>query len=392
MILFLKVLYIKVKEKGEDNSNASKFHITMNKLYELIKEIFCIVDLEEIFNGYIAKVPLRKIEENTGLKEKIMSNRNSMNYEKELFSKNIKEPSFAKNLKSKFQRIIINIKNCIITRKIRKIVNEKNIDGIVLADDIAENSDFVDKLILKNKAIIRNNKKESTYPNSASPFIKERKIFFFDGKGLFKYIIYEILVYIINIQNRKTELEDIYIIANTIDENMLDNIEFLSTKFKNINIVSKNIAKYKYIEEMVYNNTGNTVILLNNKRKSLKRAKYIINVDNTIDELKEYSIYRKAIIINMKDIRNCKTAVLQSFEGIFVNLFEIDLNEKTKEFFKKYGLINMVSLSILYESFLNTKESFRGVRAKIEDAGLIVTKLYGNNGIISENEYKRVEN
>ena len=214
-------------------------------------------------------------------------------------------------------------------------------------------------------------------------------------------------MYIINIQNRKPELEDIYIIANNIDEVMLGNIIFLSTKFKNVNIVSKNIGKYDYIETLVYNNTGNSVILLNNKRKSLRRAKYIINVDNSIKELNEYLIYRKAIIINMqlgtekqKNWKASKKAIgqekkrnimiLTGFEGIFVNSFEIDLNDKTKQFFKEYGLINITSMSILYESFLNKKENFENIREKIEDAGLVVKKLYGNNGIIDENEYKRV--
>ena len=214
-------------------------------------------------------------------------------------------------------------------------------------------------------------------------------------------------MYIINIQNRKPELEDVYIIANNIDEVMLGNIIFLSTKFKNVNIVSKNIGKYDYIETLVYNNTGNSVILLNNKRKSLRRAKYIINVDNSIKELNEYLIYRKAIIINMqleaekqenwkagkKAIEQEKKRnimILTEFEGIFVNSFEIDLNDKTKQFFKEYGLINITSMSILYESFLNKKENFENIREKIEDAGLVVKKLYGNNGIIDENEYKRV--
>ena len=214
-------------------------------------------------------------------------------------------------------------------------------------------------------------------------------------------------MYIINIQNRKPELEDVYIIANNIDEVMLGNIIFFSTKFKNVNIVSKNIGKYDYIETLVYNNTGNSVILLNNKRKSLRRAKYIINVDNSIKELNEYLIYRKAIIINMQlgaeKQENWKASkkaigqekkrnimILTGFEGIFVNSFEIDLNDKTKQFFKEYGLINITSMSILYESFLNKKENFENIREKIEDAGLVVKKLYGNNGIIDENEYKRV--
>ena len=32
------------------------------------------------------------------------------------------------------------------------------------------------------------------------------------------------------------------------------------------------------------------IVLLNNKRKSLKRAKFIVNVDNSINELNEYLI------------------------------------------------------------------------------------------------------
>lgn len=378
MISFLNVLYIKLKEEKE------------NKLYNLFKTAFCVIDIEEIFNGYIASVPLNK------KKEVCKRNVNRIN-------------KGAVAFKNFISNKILQMKNCIIARKIRRIVNEKNIDGIVLSDEITENSEFVDKLILRKKQ----------NQNLSNKFIKERKIFFFDGKGLFKYIIYEILVYIINIQNRKPELEDIYIIANTIDEIMLDNIIFLSTKFKNVNIVSKNIGKYAYIEELVYNNTGNNVILLNNKRKSLRRAKYIINVDNSIKELNEYLIYRKAIIINMqlekKEQVNWKTSnqidggtnkktsgqtieqgkksntiFLTGFEGIFVNSFEIDLNNKIKQFFKKYGLINITKMSILYESFLNKKENFENIREKIEDAELMVTKLYGNNGIIDENEYKRV--
>ena len=218
------------------------------------------------------------------------------------------------------------------------------------------------------------------------------------------------MVYIINIQNRKAELEDVFIVANNIDEIILDNIIFLSTKFKNINIVSKNIEKYRYIEDIVYNNTGNNVILLNNKRKSLKRAKFIVNVDNSINELNEYLIYRKAIIINLNDeINNKDKSIIQDtkehvnqdttkkrkivtltgFEGIFVNSYEIDVNNRIKEFFKKYGLIYETSITILYESFLNKKENFSNMRSKIEDAGIIIKKLYGNNGIIDENEYKR---
>ena len=137
-------------------------------------------------------------------------------------------------------------------------------------------------------------------------------------------------------------------------------------------------------------------------------------MDNSINELNEYLIYRKAIIINLNDeinnkdkneisiiqdtkehvnqdtTKKRKIVTLTGFEGIFVNSYEIDVNNRIKEFFKKYGLIYETSITILYESFLNKKENFSNMRLKIEDAGLIIKKLYGNNGIIDENEYKRV--
>ena len=465
----MTVLYIKVREESSknkeeksnnkkeksisvamDNNNVenknnvtNQFHKVINTLRKVFKTVFYIVDLEEVFNGYIASVPINRKKEVQ--KRKVGKiNKNAVTFKDCALNKdNIVFKRGISIFKKFISDKILQMRNCIIARKIRRIVNEKNIDGIVLSDDIRKNTDFLDKLIIRKKqrtvkSSEKNLKKTEFIENlnyttnsiiKAKSFIKERQIFFFDGNGLFKYIIYEILMYIINIQNRKPELEDIYIIANILDEAMLGNIILLSTKFRNVNIVSKNIGKYDYLEALVYNNTGNSVILLNNKRKSLKRAKYIINVDNSIKELNEYLIYRKAIIINMqletkkqetwKEInktseqakksnkmqekakkqtssqiiakeKKSNIMLLTGFEGILINSFEIDLNDKIKQFFKKYGLINIASMSILYESFLNRKENFENIREKIEDAGLVVKKLYGNNGIIDENEYKRV--
>lgn len=243
-MIFLNVLYIKVKEE-------SKFHKAINKFREVFKRIFCIVDLEEIFNGYIASVPINikeeehkqkveKINKNTTVFEDVVSNRGN------IAIKNLVSNKETVTFKDFILNRIMQIKNCIIARKIRRIVNEKNIDGIVLSDDIKRNTDFLDKLIIRKKhktvkSSEKNFKKTGVIENlnyatnniiKTKSFIKERKIFFFDGNGLFEYIIYEILMYIINIQNRKPELEDVYIIANNIDEVMLGNIIFFSTKFK----------------------------------------------------------------------------------------------------------------------------------------------------------------
>ena len=211
----MNVLYIKVKEE-------SKFHKAINKLREVFKRIFCIVDLEEIFNGYIVSVPINikkeehkqkveKINKNTTVFEDVVSNRGN------IAIKNLVSNKETVTFKDFILNRIMQIKNCIIARKIRRIVNEKNIDGIILSDDIKRNTDFLDKLIIRKKhktvkSSEKNLKKTEVIENlnyatnniiKTKSFIKERKIFFFDGNGLFEYIIYEIVMYIIKIQNRK---------------------------------------------------------------------------------------------------------------------------------------------------------------------------------------------
>ena len=187
----MNVLYIKVKEE-------SKFHKAINKFREVFKRIFCIVDLEEIFNGYIASVPINikeeehkqkveKINKNTTVFEDVVSNRGN------IAIKNLVSNKETVTFKDFILNRIMQIKNCIIARKIRRIVNEKNIDGIVLSDDIKRNTDFLDKLIIRKKhktvkSSEKNLKKTEVIENlnyatnniiKTKSFIKERKIFFF---------------------------------------------------------------------------------------------------------------------------------------------------------------------------------------------------------------------
>ena len=191
-MIFLNVLYIKVKEK-------SKFYKAINKFREVFKRIFCIVDLEEIFNGYIASVPVNIKKEdkqqaedkNTTVFEDVVSNRGN------IAIKNLVSNKETVTFKDFILNRIMQIKNCIIARKIRRIVNEKNIDGIVLSDDIKRNTDFLDKLIIRKKhktvkSSEKNLKKTEVIENlnyatnniiKTKSFIKERKIFFLTEMG-----------------------------------------------------------------------------------------------------------------------------------------------------------------------------------------------------------------
>lgn len=175
----MNVLYIKVKniknEKSKNDIEKNKSGKTdkLFKIKEFFKWVFCIIDIEEIFNGYIAKIPIKR---------------------------------------DNSSKIVNNIRNSIITNKIRKIINEKSIDGIVLSDEIKKNTEFMDKLILNKKSNNSNNKSNISKvnykknldciinehnianqlvkdSNIVKHFIKQRNVFFINGKGLFKYII-----------------------------------------------------------------------------------------------------------------------------------------------------------------------------------------------------------
>ena len=62
----MNVLYIKVKniksEKSKNDIEKNKSGKTdkLFKIKEFFKWVFCIIDIEEIFNGYIAKIPIKR--------------------------------------------------------------------------------------------------------------------------------------------------------------------------------------------------------------------------------------------------------------------------------------------------------------------------------------------
>ena len=95
-------------------------------------------------------------------------------------------------------------------------------------------------------------------------------------------------------------------------------------------------------------------------------------------------MYRKAIVIDSKKYN------IKNFEGIKITNFDIDVCEEIKDYFRKYNLLNITNLAILYETTINKNDKFMDVRKKIKDSEIIVTKLYGNNGVIDENEYKQL--
>lgn len=168
-----------------------------------------------------------------------------------------------------------------------------------------------------------------------------------NGKFLMKEIILKILEYIFEINKQSINLENVYIFVNKYTKSNIYMIEQLVSKFKTVNIITENLKNYRRLESTLYNE-GILITVSNNKRKSARNAKYIINIDFEKESFEKYNINMNSIIIN---ITNELIFFEKTFKGVLVNNFEICINEDYKEYIKEfYGNINskIYLESILY--------------------------------------------
>ncbi len=227
------------------------------------------------------------------------------------------------------------------------------------------------------KKIIKINKKISKYPNSKIVLSKKLKKYenqiennIIKGKIVQKAMIHKILKLVAT--NLKTQ--DIYILSKKYDLDVVKLSQQYIEKVKTVNIVTNEISKYKKLEEQIYNEKGILITITNNKKKSLKKAKLIINMDFNNEEINKYNICRNSIIIN---ISNNKVDKITAFEGIIVNNVQVELDEQLRNLCINDGLYGFFENSELYESL---------VGEKIQNDKIRLKEIVGNNGIISFNE------
>lgn len=235
--------------------------------------------------------------------------------------------------------------------KLRKLIKKDNIKQLACEKEIQQ---YVDKKIL------------------------------IDEKDIIKYLILEILEYIFEIQGKKMEQEDIYFLINKDEEMYLENIKTLSEKFKTTNIITEELSKFQKIVENIFEEET-TIYLSNNKRKSLRRAKYIVNFDYGIGEIEKYNINRTAIIINIE--QNVKIESM-AFEGISINNVNIQIPDELIEHFGR--LMEKINKNILYMSLVNQKQELARIKNRIKEDNIHILNLIGDKGIISQEEFKRI--
>lgn len=123
------------------------------------------------------------------------------------------------------------------------------------------------------------------------------------------------------------------------------------------------------------------IAVSNNKKKSLQKAKIIINFDLKQDEISKYQINRNAVIINLSDnIMKME----KSFNGIIINSMQIaDINYKIRN----YYLFEYIDL---YESYIFEEKRLEKALDKIEKDNIIIKGLLGERGKIQNLEYMTI--
>ena len=210
-----------------------------------------------------------------------------------------------------------------------------------------------------------------------------------NGKKLMEYMEFDIMKYILEKQKHSMRQEDIYIIFkrdNSLNLNFL--VKFIEN-FRMTNVVTNDIARLKNVQDNLLDNENILISVSNNKKKALRRAKYVLNVNLTTEELAKYNINRNAVIINIRE--NVKYSN-PGFEGINVNYFDINVPDEFDEKFEQMG--NNFDLVKLYESLL-LAESFgetftEKAYEKIARDEIQVKNVIGINGRISDEELERV--
>ena len=235
--------------------------------------------------------------------------------------------------------------------KLRKLIKKDNIKQVACEEEIQQ---YVDKKIL------------------------------IDEKDIIKYLILEILEYIFEIQGKKMEQEDIYFLINKDEDIYLENIKTLSEKFKTTNIITEELSKFQKIVENIFEEET-TIYLSNNKRKSLKRAKYIVNFDYGIGEIEKYNINRTAILINIEQKVKIES---MAFEGISINNVNIQIPDELIEHFGR--MMEKINKNILYMSLVNQKQELARIKDRINEDNIHILNLIGDKGIISQEEFKRI--
>ena len=287
-----------------------------------------------------------------------------------------------RNYETKKSKIFRFFRKCFIKIKMEKIEN----GYIILIPEYKKYSKYIIKKILQQikKVIIENMNNYYVFEEKLSFLNKDiiDKVKILDGKELMKIYLIKILKFIFNLSNKNMNLENIYICVNKFDKTILQLLQKLTKEFKTVNIITENLSKYKRFEENMYRN-GVLVTVSNNKKKSLRNAKYIINFDFPKEKIENYNVFINSIIINLD---KSNLYIDKGFSGIIVNNFEVEIEKNQSDYVNEfYGKINKkIFIESVYYSSKNSLDTDNEITNQFSPK---IVELVGVRGNIQKSEF-----
>ena len=245
------------------------------------------------------------------------------------------------------KEIIDNKKGAIIVKKIKKILKKTNCKTIILSKYLKKQEEFMS-------------------------LINMYKIDVINGRWLFLVLSDKVLDYIVEKRNLEKKETNVSVLVNeNICDYVMENIKQISKKYKNVNIVTAHIEKFKKLEKEILEESGIIITISNNKKKSLKRSNIILNVDFTEEELNKYNIPDEAIIVNIKENVEINK---KRYNGLNINDYEISF-EKFDEF--DYEKDKLYWKKDLYEASIYRKQPYQYIERKINKDKVKIVELIG---------------
>lgn len=250
-----------------------------------------------------------------------------------------------------------------VVAKLIKNLEKENITSVILSKKLEQEENFKNILNAKGYTIL-------------------------DGRMLFRSLSADVLEYIAKQQDRKLEMQEVVLLVNEDTSINRQLIIELSKRVKNIKIITNHIEQFKKLGENLYHSDGIMIGITNNKQKGLKKAKIILNIDFPEELVNLYTINREAILINLPGkILICK----KGFNGIYIHDLKIRFNNELDEKYEQNNVIEEFRKELLLEKLIYDKKNYQEIQKSLKEVNTKIENLIGNNGIISREEYQRVE-
>lgn len=251
-----------------------------------------------------------------------------------------------------------------ICRKLFKII--RVINNTYYIPDTSEK--IINKLVLKLKSnqenyAITENEIDLDYPK-------------LDGKYLLKCAIPEVIDYCYKTLDKNAKLEEIYVLAENYTKENIKIIETLTEKVKVVNVVTTHLRQFQELEKKL-ERRGSYITVSSNKRKALKRAELIINLDNK--NFNGFNVNKSCIIVNCNKEFNLN----KDFEGICIEKINFEIKKIMRIFSEN---ANMDKQELFEAELLKTNE-YDEARYILEKSKMHITGVAGKRGVISMDEF-----